>query len=597
MKPQPYLSKGRLDPWILARKLAETLLHAYPDTLKRVDGMLRARDIKSLASLGEISDEEYLSEDIQRVLHCRQIGALFKKNATLSDSLRCETAARDAFLLGEKRCRITNKRLDHYYFHPDRIPAGLGVEVAKMQKYIAVLLGDLDGSVGDSIESSIRLTSGATEDRTRRRSFPFLKVSGKVKCTPRAVPYIARLARSLIGHDPDDMRFVTTTENAVITVPKNWKTHRTIAKEPTHNTPFQLSLDSLLKRKLKKWGIDLRFQTRNQELARLGSIDGSFATIDLAMASDTLSYNALAYLLPADWFRLFETFRSSEYRASWGKGKYAKFSSMGNGYTFTLETLIFAAACKAVGAKKFSVYGDDIILENELAPRLIKLLNFLGFTTNKEKSFFNPDSRFRESCGCDYYQGRLVTPFYLRECPNIREKSALSHVVNGLVLISWEGPLWAILKKLVKTERLSTVPFQDDTRAGVWITPTQAWRTKKLYTDRNRRRETFGFPVFKGYGQTHKVRKTLGWRSLLLWHISRHCSEKISVASAVKSRSSDILISRVGSSAVDLGGFNSTSEVIIGTRFVHCTKRYSPSRKATPHILLFWSEYLETVID
>jgi len=597
MKPHPYLLNKRLNPWVLARNLAVTLLHAYPDTLSRVDGMLRARDVKSLAQLGDISDNEYHLSDIQCVLHCRQIGALFRKNATLSDGPRCETAARDAFLLGEKRCRITNKRLDYYFLNSNRLSAELQLDVEKMRQAIYGLLGNLDGSVGDSIESSIKITSGATEDRTRRRSFPFLKLSGKVKCPARAVPYVAMYAQSVIGHDTSNMKFVTTECNSVITVPKNWKTHRTIAKEPTHATPFQLALDTLLKRKLLKWGIDLRSQTRNQELAREGSLDGSLATIDLAMASDTLSYNTLAWMLPDDWFRLFSAFRSSEYKAPWGKGVYAKFSSMGNGYTFTLESLIFAAACKAVGARKFSVYGDDIILESELAPRLTRLLNFLGFTINKEKSFVNPNSRFRESCGADYYQGRLVTPFYLRECPRNREKSTLSHIVNGLVLVSHEGPLWDLLRHITKTERLRLVPFQDDSRAGVWITPAAAWRSKKLYVDHNRRRETFGFPVFLGYGQTHRVRRTRGWRSLLLWHITRHETEKISVATVVENRSGDILLSQIGYSPNALGGFNSTSEVITGTRFEHLTNRYSPSRTATPYNLLFWSEFVGITAD
>jgi hypothetical protein len=59
---------------------------------------------------------------------------------------------------------------------------------------------------------------------------------------------------------------------------------------------------------------------------------------------------------------------------------------MGNGYTFTIETLVFAAICKSIGSRQFSVYGDDIIIETELYEPLVEMLSYLGFEVNKEKS-------------------------------------------------------------------------------------------------------------------------------------------------------------------------------------------------------------------
>lgn len=93
-----------------------------------------------------------------------------------------------------------------------------------------------------------------------------------------------------------------------------------------------------------------------------------------------------------------------------------KFSSMGNGFTFELESLIFYAAalatCEAVGAdtKAVSVYGDDVIIPVEAFELYEKFCAFLGFTVNKTKSFAS--GAFRESCGAHYFSGLDVKPIY-----------------------------------------------------------------------------------------------------------------------------------------------------------------------------------------
>jgi hypothetical protein len=401
-----------VDPFQLARLLLKDSLPVDDPEFERVLGCLRARDLKTLASLGQIPDLEHHDQAINRLLALRQIRTLFSKNEALTDDVRCTKAAEHSFQRAERICRITNKRLDWYGVKEERQNPFLEKCLSKMQRDIAALLGDVD-SYKAVMNRDVRLTNGATEDRTRKRSHPFMKITGKLRSTRASVLYLGGLLQE-IGADLTSCRFTAVENNTVIFVPKNWKTHRSIAKEPTHALPFQLALDSFIKRRLKKWGIDLSSQLRNQELAREGSIDGSLATIDLEMASDTLSYNTVALLLPHEWFRLFEAFRSSKYKASFGSGSYAKFSSMGNGYTFTLETLIFGAACRAVGSQRYAVYGDDIVIESELVGSLFKLLSFLGFKVNKEKSYVNPASRFRESCGSDYYNGRLVTPLHER---------------------------------------------------------------------------------------------------------------------------------------------------------------------------------------
>jgi hypothetical protein len=103
-----------------------------------------------------------------------------------------------------------------------------------------------------------------------------------------------------------------------------------------------------------------------------------------------------------------------------------KFSSMGNGFTFELETLIFAAIALVItrecgfsgrlGSDVF-VFGDDIIVKNGVARPLKSVLEFLGFELNAEKSYFG-DEPFRESCGGDYFAGQPVRPYFLKELPD-----------------------------------------------------------------------------------------------------------------------------------------------------------------------------------
>lgn len=93
-----------------------------------------------------------------------------------------------------------------------------------------------------------------------------------------------------------------------------------------------------------------------------------------------------------------------------------KWSSMGNGYTFELETLLFYALCvQFVPHSRLgdvTVFGDDIIVPQEYAPAVIDALTYLGFEVNTKKSHLA--GGFFESCGEHYFFGSNVKPFYCR---------------------------------------------------------------------------------------------------------------------------------------------------------------------------------------
>lgn len=204
--------------------------------------------------------------------------------------------------------------------------------------------------------------------------------------------------------------------NIVTVVPKTSAIGRTIAMEPEACNFLQKGVDltmrQLLKRKMK---IDLAHQEPNQLLAFQGSVTDldPYVTIDVRGASNSVITQLVRSVVPPKWFRLLDRLRSPCFSLDGVVQPYEMFCSMGNGFCFPLETLIFAAICKAaarhVGHKPdFRCYGDDIVVRQSLALVVLECLRACGFRVNTSKTFiFGP---FRESCGANWYGGQDVTP-------------------------------------------------------------------------------------------------------------------------------------------------------------------------------------------
>lgn len=208
--------------------------------------------------------------------------------------------------------------------------------------------------------------------------------------------------------------------NTIVTVPKNSKTDRVIAIEPGVNLWFQKAVGSMIRRRLRRFGIDLNDQSKNSSLAKKASEDSFLATVDFSSASDSIARAVVEDLIPPRWFLLLDTMRSK--RGIDEKGNkiiWNKFSSMGNGFTFELESLIFFAAASAVvefmgeSVDTISVYGDDVILPASCFDVYSAFCEFLGFRVNLEKSFHQ--GPFRESCGSHYFAGVDCKPVFLKE--------------------------------------------------------------------------------------------------------------------------------------------------------------------------------------
>jgi hypothetical protein len=219
-------------------------------------------------------------------------------------------------------------------------------------------------------------------------------------------------------------------------VPKDATKDRGIAIEPSINVFFQLGVGKCIRARLNRIGIDLRRgQSIHVREAREASLRKTHATIDLSSASDTVCTELVKWLLPHPWWELLDTLRSPATLIGGRWHILEKFSSMGNGFTFELETLIFLALSTAVSRGRYGpsqgilVYGDDIIVPGEIFQDTLAALKFCGFTPNKRKTFA-AESRFKESCGGDYFDGEPVRAHYLKDIPT--SPSELFSLANGL---------------------------------------------------------------------------------------------------------------------------------------------------------------------
>lgn len=288
--------------------------------------------------------------------------------------------------------------------------------------------------------------------------------------------------------------------NRLSFVPKSVDISRTISVEPNLNMFFQLGLKDILEERLRDaFGIDLATQqAKNRELARLGSLsDGpdSFVTIDLSSASDSMSLRMLREVLPPQVLCWFELLRSPKCQLPNGEQvELNMISTMGNGYTFPLQTILFScvviAAARALNKHlrfpygkslgTFAVNGDDIICEKSISRLVIRLLGILGFTVNVDKTFV--EGPFRESCGEDYYLGHNVRGVYVKDLSNPASRYALINALN-----SWSArvgiPLPLTVQYLLQSVRYLPVPPWENADAGVQV----PWSLARTYVKRSRR--------------------------------------------------------------------------------------------------------------
>lgn len=319
-------------------------------------------------------------------------------------------AALDSFMKAEEECRQTNLRLSppidsplHWYFFQREYGEQIFTALNKAREVVLQIVGHQPRGAKQ------RFGPGSTSLVRRNITLPD-KYARRVESTPELYPYWRDVCGPKWCKTITDFNYVTGSR--ISFVPKNAKTDRTIGIEPHLNIYAQLGVGAELRERLRPW-IDLDVgQDRNRDLASVAHKMG-LSTIDFSSASDTVSRSLVEFLFPPRWVEYFDRVRSHRYLLGGEEHEFHKHSSMGNGYTFELESIIFYALARAVTNGVVSVYGDDVILPAADATAFIKLSTVAGFTVNREKSFLN--GSFFESCGADFFNGVNVRPRLIRK--------------------------------------------------------------------------------------------------------------------------------------------------------------------------------------
>lgn len=335
----------------------------------------------------------------------------FLSKATfLSTGIDTKKVAMDGFYEAERICKETNERIRGGRFENPLTSAVLLGMTFKISK----ILGDYDA---EEFVDSCNWGPGSTTFLRRSEATHPNKFSVERKITAGAYDFVKDWFH--LAYPLWDMMFEIDNNNKVVTVLKNAKTQRVIAIENGVNLWFQKGCGSMMRTRLKYNGVDLSDQTINQKRARLGSKTGKLTTADMTMASDTVAYALVEETLPTKWFCLLRSFRSPSARVDGKTLNYEKFSSMGNGFTFELESLLFytmaVACCDTLGidTSGISVYGDDVVLPTDAYSLFVSVSKDLGFTINQSKSY--DKGCYRESCGSHYWSGESIKPVFHKE--------------------------------------------------------------------------------------------------------------------------------------------------------------------------------------
>lgn len=330
-------------------------------------------------------------------------------------------------------CEVTNRETNVRLMHMSDedvlfIQDGFPVDAIQIADRAAMFIR---GVLGDLPPETLRGSFSGGASTSVKRGFGTIarKYLEGSDITEGAIMHFLALTRS-VQWAPRDFRCVRG--NVMFTVPKSTVIDRCACKEPDYNMYVQKAVGDEIRRRLKRVGIDLNDQTLNQRLALEGSREGNLATVDLSSASDSVTKQLVLRLLPDEWFYLMDDIRSPETEIDGEWHLNEMFSSMGNAFTFELESLLFWAITRSVayhsGIKgRISVYGDDIICPVGIYDRLRDTLSFFGFTVNEKKSF--SAGSFRESCGKHYDASQDVTPFYVRKVP--ADQSDWIHLLNS----------------------------------------------------------------------------------------------------------------------------------------------------------------------
>lgn len=468
-----YQPRKQRDSLLITRTLALQLLSqcgAYYSSI--LEPLIRTNAFEDLIKINldyrmfDMSNESQLLE----AASVRQLLALYSKDISLPTSIDKENAALEVFCETELICRKTNAKIYDLYsvtkssgrsydftigdYVPsvyeqsgfEKLEPDLRQIIYLAQERIASILGDVPQLCDLKFEFGPGSSTTVKQRTTARHKLDAVPV-----CSKDSLGSIESLYETLPLYAHAHAWHRRVGCGVLSFVPKSAKTFRSMIIEPTLNTAVQKGIGSHIVKRMKVCGLDLKngWET-NKHFARLGSLGRNISTVDGSSASDLIAYATVDLLLQESpgWFELLCNWRTSVVASKAFKNKFLtleKFSTMGNGFTFELESLIFysiACACCNVmgisddqiisGVKPVAIFGDDLILPSEVFPLYKTIAEWFGWKINSEKSYTS--GPFRESCGGDYLNGTSIRPFYVKDrWTSARIVGLLNHCSNAQV--------------------------------------------------------------------------------------------------------------------------------------------------------------------
>ncbi len=444
--------------------------------------------------LKDLLPDPRLYDDVESFALDWQVYSFLKKFKGLPGTTEKERKAKalSGWSAAEHACFHANTRIDQILRGdnsllatpirgPEEKTTTLATIISMAQSKIESVLGPFNWK---SATELCKWSSGATVDLPRGTQLS-KKMTEDITVTARALPHL----RKVVSRDPGWMAaytgretynyasplpamFTVVRHSRFLTVPKNAFTERCIAAEPTGNAFLQQGAGRYIRNRLKRVGVDLDDQSFNQWMAGLAHRLG-YSTLDLQSASDSVAFMLVKLLLPARWFEYLSDIRTPFAKVNGKFVKLEKFSSMGNAFTFELESLIFWAFAQSVNEAftehggMVAVYGDDIVCKRAVFDPLVSVLSFAGFTVNTKKSY--KDGAFFESCGANYFLGYDVTGFQQEESLTSLEEIIGFHnrALRWSIRI-FGTPFSPVTKRLVRGLHDNThkVPFGELSDAG-----------------------------------------------------------------------------------------------------------------------------------
>lgn len=268
-------------------------------------------------------------------------------------------------------------------------------------------------------------------------------------------------------------------------VPKNNKTNRGIAMPSLGNQIAETPVANGVGALLASIGNFLEEGPRGfdgQYYHKKAILNPGVATIDLSKGSDSNLMSVLEVLLgETKLLNDIKAVRPSVIETEHGLINLPIVAPMGFRICFVMMTMVLCAvACYVTGRTRVDrldpsspqVYGDDVIIPNENAHEFVWIVERLGYSVNKGKTFIGKPTR--ESCGGYVFDSTILRSYDIKAISQPGEVAAL---LNKVLLNFLHGErdapfwldLWRELRDCIGAIRTGPLPDNPEAVLGSFV--------------------------------------------------------------------------------------------------------------------------------